>query len=101
MKLSNAQQKVISAAQADIDLARQNEYREWFMITQASSTRNVEEKINEGYLKEYWEQKRKAIVLTHCSSKTLAKLEEYGLIKIIKDSNGQNYGIDVIQLLNY
>jgi len=53
------------------------------------------------YLKKYWEEHRNGIVLTHCNSRTLAKLEEYGLIKIIEDSNGEQFGIDTVQVLNY
>ena len=52
-------------------------------------------------MKKYWEEHRNGIVLTHCNTKTLQKLESYGLIEIIYDSTGEDFGIDTIKVLNY
>ena len=102
MKLSKAQQEVMEKAKREVDQARELDYPEWLRATSKSIRADaIDRLIAEGYLKEYWEAHRRGEVLTHCNSKTLKKLEEYGLIEIIEDSNGQNYGIDTIKVLNY
>ena len=101
MKLSNAQQKIMDKAKADIDFARKTDYPEWLGKNSCVREDAFEKAVEEGYLKEYWEAERRAEVLTHCNTKTLRKLVEYGLIEIIEDSTGENYGIDTIKVLNY
>ena len=123
MKLSKAQAKVMEKAKRDIDRARSMDYPEWLMDTHDYyrvpkwatdetspyyNPRLVEhyrKKFDEAVAKEewkdYWERERNGVVLTRCNSKTLKKLEEYGLIKIIYDSNGESLGIDTVQILNY
>ena len=103
MKLTPAQEKVLTQAKSDIDLARILEYPEWMRETCKNFRPEVvEEDIAENRMKNYWEEHRNAIVLAHCNSKTLEKLEKLGLIEIIYDSkNEKGYGIDHIRILNY
>lgn len=104
MKLSNAQEKVMMKAKKDIDMARSMEYAEWLKETHSFYQTHedaYQKAMSEGYLKEYWEDGRKGIVLASCNSRTLAKLEEMGLIEIVYDSNGETFGIDTIKVLNY
>lgn len=111
MKLSEAQTRVIEKAKRDIDMAREcATYEEYFMKYEAphcNAAYNTPEKFKArdidswNYYKKYWEEHKDGIVLTHCNSRTLVKLEQYGLIEIITDSNGQEYGIDKIKVLNY
>lgn len=101
-KLSAAQQKVLDDAKREVDQARELDYPEWLRATSKSIRADaIDRMIAEGYLKEYWEAHRRGEVLTHCNSKTLYKLAEYGLVEIIEDSTGQDYGIDTIKVLNY
>lgn len=110
-KLSKAQEKVLNEAKAKIDLARKYDtFEEYFDNTKASyfpmycnTAQKCKENNPENFemYKEWWEKEREAIVLTSCNSRTLVKLQEFGLIEIIKDSNGQVYGIDTIKVLNY
>ena len=100
-KLSKAQQEVMDKAKKDIDDARKMEYPEW-LISHVNIRKNSLEKcVAEGYLKDSWEERRNGFALTMCNSRTLKKLEEFGLIEIIEDTNGQHCGIDVIKVLNY
>lgn len=123
MKLSKAQAEVLEQAHKDIDKARSMDYPEWLMATNhyyqipkwaedetsphynpslVEHLRNkFAEAIEREELKDYWQRERNGIVLTRCNSKTIKKLEEYGLVKIIYDSNGESYGIDTVQILNY
>ena len=124
-KLSKAQQKVMDDAKAKIDFARTHTLREWAQ----KKTRNTEEKIawrvercaNYGctaeemrqglekeisdYMKNYskcYENEKNAIVYTsEVNSRTLEKLESFGMIEIIYDSKGQTFGIDTIKVVNY
>ena len=100
-KLSKAQQKVMDEAKRDIDEARKMDYPEWLASHSSIRESSLAKCIAEGYLKESWEEHRNGIVLTHCNSKTLIKLEELGLIEIIEDSKGRSYGIDTVKVLNY
>ena len=113
MKLSKAQAEVMNKAKEAIDLARSLDYPEWLRTTvhcyQAPDWADEELKehvdkrwkkaVEEKYLYEYWENARNSIVLTHCNSRTLKKLESYGLIEIIKDSTGEDFGIDTVKVL--
>jgi len=115
MKLTKAQEKVITKAKADIDRARTLSYPEWiktqnsYFVTREEDPEETKQIINaalqkaidEKYLYDYWENGRKGVVCMHCNTRTLKKLEEYGIIEIIEDSTGQSFGIDVIKLLNY
>lgn len=109
VKLSDAQQAVMNKAHEDIRRAREcATVEEWFNKYRAMYyTRVTMEEFRDND-PEYWEKivvssynrNRSGVVLTQCSSKTLAKLEKLGLIEIIKDSNGQHYGIDVVRVLD-
>lgn len=111
MKLSKAQAEVLETAKREIDGARRCEtFDEYFVNNEArgfNSSCNTPEKYKAKYpedweeLKKYWESKKNGIVLTHCNSKTIQKLEKLGLIEIIEDSCGQYFGIDKIKVLNY
>ena len=124
MKLSKAQIEVMNTAKAEIDYARSHSLREWaekeealdegcydriienasdYGSTKEEMKKRLDERIENranGY-KEYYENEKNGIVLTHCNSRTLEKLESLGLIEIIYDSNGSDYGIDEIKVLNY
>lgn len=105
MKLTAAQEKVLIEARAKIDAARKYDYAEWFRRTQAKYYREdyIEKAISENYLKKNWEAEKQGLVLTHCNSRTLEKLQMLGLIEILYDSkyDGHSYGIDTIKILNY
>ena len=104
MKLSKAQMEVMADAKRQIDEARSMDYPEWLKHGNDYYEDHEDawkKAIAEGRFKKYWENKRNGIALTHCNSRTLEKLEEYGLIKIIEDSKGEQFGIDTVQVLNY
>lgn len=110
-KLSKAQQEVLTRAKEEIDHARKFDTFEEFCKSKEISKhivwylREDEEKFKKSESYEIWlsayNERRNAIVLTHCNSKTLEKLESYGLIEILHDSTGETYGIDKIKILNY
>jgi len=103
-KLSKAQQAVMDMAKKNIDKARTMDYPEWLKDMNSYYDNHedaLKEAVAKGRYKDYWMDGRNGIVLTHCNSRTLIKLEEMGLIEIIEDSNGQPYGIDKIKVLNY
>ena len=102
-KLSKAQEQVMKDAYKDIDKARSMTYPEWFKETQSHGLREnaIPRYIENEYLKEYWEDARNGIVLTHCNSRTIRKLAELGLVEIVRDSSGESFGIDTIKILNY
>lgn len=121
MKLSKAQATVMEQAKKEIDYARTHDFLHWYA---RSTNRDLEtdwdaypnpylsnesvlketieyaSKADEGWHKRYEEQKE-GVVLTMCNSRTLAKLEEMGLIEILHDSKGTSYGIDTVKVLNY
>jgi len=104
MKLSKAQEKVMEDAKKQIDEARSMDYPEWLKHGNGYYEDHEDawnKAVAKCYLKKYWEEHRNGIALTHCNSRTLAKLEEYGLVKIIEDSKGEQFGIDTVQILNY
>lgn len=110
IKLTPAQQKVMDRAYKDIDDARNNDFYGWFNIgyNNTLTKEEIDERVerwnnryNDNYHHETYENRKKGIVLTHCNTKTLRKLEEMGLIKIIEDSTGTQFGLDVVQVLNY
>lgn len=124
MKLSKAQNEVFEKAKNDIDFARSHTIREWAQketgytddviedlvsryyqyVSTPEEMREICENRIQHYIEsvgKYYEDKKNGIVLTMCNSRTLKKLEEYGLIKIIEDSNGSHFGIDTVKVLNY
>ena len=125
MKLSKAQEQVIDKAKAEIDRARKFTLTEWAAykknydseikiehivsiyirngLTPEQARARIDQEIAEyaDTYKEYYENERNGIVLTHCNSRTLKKLEELGLIEILFDSTNTHFGIDTIKLLNY
>lgn len=117
-KLSNAQQKVLDEAKADIDEARQNNYYDWVRIhgymrwngklvsdftDEEIDAMDADENAKRYNVRdrERYENIKNGIVRCHTSSKTIQKLEKLGLIEIIRDSNGEWYGLDTIKILNY
>lgn len=116
IKLSNAQTKVLKDAQIHIDFARTHTFYDWVrkttpsgfdFLTDEQIDKEFARRESEGWndskakrIKEY-ENEKSGITLTYCNSRTLEKLQELGLIKIIYDSNGEKFGIDRIKLLNY
>lgn len=125
VKLTAAQQKVMDIAKQEIDNARNHTIEQWacrsvefeYEIEDCRIVKNAEsyglnhdkavERVKERITKyiekmgKYYYNECQGIVLTRCSSKTLEKLEQYGLIEIIEDSKGQYMGIDVVKVLNY
>ena len=109
IKLSVAQQKVMDQAHSDIYKAREcATAEEWFTKYKAFRYGNCTPEEFKTNNPEYWAEVIvksynrgcNGIVLTHCSSKTIAKLEKLGLIEIIHNSCGTNYGIDVVKVLD-
>jgi len=119
MKLSKAQAEVLEDAKKRIDFARSNSFFDWYMPTASNYiVKNIHtpdelddylsSRIGRGgfTMKELsmanYEMLRNGIdYLCHANSKTILKLEELGLIEVLKDSNGEHYGLDVIKILNY
>ncbi len=104
MKLSKAQQTVLNKAKQDIDNARSKDVAQWYKEHVAGvQWLSYEKLLNDD--KQYWKNKHvqrcEGIVLTSCNSRTLAKLQQYGLIEIIRDSNGERSGLDLIKVLDY
>ena len=123
-RLTKAQNEIMTEAKSKIDFARTHSLREWaqkqtgytdekieFMVercgmyhsTPEGMRSDLEDRINryaEDYSKTYYNNQN-GIVLIHCNSKSMKKLEEYGLIEILYDSTGSNFGIDTIKVLNY
>lgn len=115
MKLSKIQESVLREAKAEIDKAREfNTFEEYFEKYEAPGLYDAIKK-PEDYIRirkngaeewksmvSHWEEKRRGIVWTKCNSRTLYKLEEYGLIEIIVDGKNRAYsGMDTIRVLNY
>ena len=123
-KLSKAQQAIIDEAKKDIDYAREHDFIHWIAkgsgyaleedwdnhpnphLTNESVRKMAEstvewDKARGGWYAKRYEEEKSGIVLTYCNSRTLKKLEEYGLIEIVYDSTGQLHGIDHVKLLNY
>lgn len=122
MKLSKAQQKVMDHLKEQIDYARNNDYMHFFAkcisypleknydeipnphLTNEGVLKQVKESMElekYAFLKDAYEERLNGIALVTCNSRTLYKLVEYGLIEIVKDSNGESYGIDKVKVLNY
>lgn len=124
MKLSSAQIQVLKEAQEMINIAKENDYPEWLMLVSSptdwreesfahwkdreaaqrvieKNKAKWEECINRNYLKNVWEDARNNIAVVHTSSRSLYALEKLGYIKIISDTNGQQFGVDKIKLLKF
>lgn len=108
MKLSKTQEQVLAQAKKDIDEARNLSYPEWlkagnsfYQCGNEYHQKCYREAVEREEMKHYWEDHRNGIVLTHCNTKTLQKLESCGLIEIVRDSTGEYFGIDTIKVLNY
>lgn len=108
MKLSKAQQEVLETAKRNIDKARTYDYPEWLKKINpfydggtAYQQKCYEEALAREELKDSWENDRKGIVLTHCSSHTIRALERLGFIEIIEDSVETNGCVDIVKVLNY
>lgn len=121
MKLSKAQAEVMEQAKKDIDYARSHDFLHWISkahgydldvdwdshpnkhLTNARVLADAEEYVRKdtGWWRNRYEAERAGEVLTHCNSKTLAKLEQMGLVEIVFDSKGTSYGIDHVRVLNY
>jgi rhamnose utilization protein RhaD (predicted bifunctional aldolase and dehydrogenase) len=123
-RLTKAQDKIMTEAKSMIDFARTHTLREWaqkqtgytdeqiegmvercelYHSTPERMRADLNERINryaEDYSESYYNNQN-SIVLIYCNSKSLKKLEEYGLIEILYDSTGSSYGLDTIKVLNY
>lgn len=102
VKLSKAQEKVMEKAYEKINRAREcKDYEEYVMKKTSFSEAGKLEEIKERRYEEYYKMELEGIVLIQCNSKTLRKLEELGLVKILYDSTGSHFGIDTVKVLNY
>ena len=112
MRLSKAQQAVMDAAKSKIDFARSANYYDWIRRAYFTYKEVTDDQVLEiiehdkkifgyDYCAKNFEEEKNGITIVQCNSKTLYKLQEYGLIEIIKDSKGQTCGIDTIKVLNY
>ena len=103
-KLTKTQIEVLEYAKKKIDKARTLTYREW-LIDMNSYYLYHEDALEDSIYKQeyanYYEDAKNGIVLTHCNSRTLKKLESLGYIEIIEDSTGERIGIDTVKVLNY
>lgn len=124
MKLTKAQDEIMTRAKGKIDFARAHTPTEWAQKKKGYNAESIERMIRncglyrqtpEGmrasieqeiqryadeYI-EYYHEEQNGIVSITCNSKPLKKLEEYGLIEIIYDSTGTSFGLDTIKVLNY
>ena len=112
MKLSKAQNEVMTMAKKQIDEARKYDYPEWLKETnswyqvdeneseeyKAFKEKAYRDAVNEGHHKEYWEMARNGIGIVNCNSRTIQTLEKLGLIEIIEDGRSHT---DLIKVLNY
>jgi len=122
-KLSKAQQAVYDQIIYEVRRARSLEYPAWLVETdhffqipawmtdptsesynpRAAEYRRekLKKAIADEYMKKYYDDERRGIVLTSCNSRTLEKLQEYGLIEILYDSKGEKCGcaIDRVKLV--
>lgn len=113
MKLSKAQKAVLDNAKSRIDFAREAKYFDWvkkgFLPYKKNATdadvldliEHDKKIFGYDYIAKKYEEEKSGITLAQCNSKTLYKLQEFGLIEIIEDSKGQTCGIDTIKVLNY
>lgn len=115
MKLSKAQQEILEQAKKDIDEARNSTFIQWYRnnvatanyITEMTDS-ELEEHLNKPenrdkmihFVAMYMDRKC-GVVLARANTRSLRKLQEHGLIKIIRDSTGTSYGIDKVLVLNY
>ena len=112
MKLSKAQQQVMDYAKEKIDRARSyTEFEAYFdevhgkhfngMFNSAEKFKANDPKGFEWW-RNLWEEEKNATVITgNVNSRTLYKLQELGLIKIIEDGKNKSSGTDRIQILNH
>ena len=111
MKLSKAQERVMQDAKQKIDNARACETFEEYFTKHIAPYNNGAWKTIESYQTkdpealahhiQFWNNEKDGTVLCEADSRTIRKLEELGLIKIIYDSTGDALGSDTIKLLNY
>ena len=100
-KLSNAQVAVIEQAKKDIDKARNLSFEDWCKTFCRYEMYLSEYLESEWWLNRYNKDKAGTVLVSDVNSRTLIKLEQLGMIKIVYDSNGTHSGIDEITLLNY
>jgi hypothetical protein len=110
MKLSKAQTEVMEEAKANIDKTRALSFYEWYRIhfhgngeTDAQIDEEIarDEKAHpfmKGWYHNMYENERNGITLVTANTRTLKKLEEMGLIELVK--NGGSYP-DHIKVINY
>lgn len=112
MKLSKVQKELMNKMREWIDRAREfetyDEYFEKYEAPHKQSAYDTPEKYKSKspddwkWYEETWQKKRNGIVYIHCNSRTLYKLQEFGLIELIHDSkNDGGCGIDTVKVLNY
>lgn len=110
MKMTKAQQKVYDEICKEITESQEcDTFAEYFekhiSPTMFDSLKTLEKykAFNPmGYkvLNRRWQEAKNGIALTHTNSKTLYKLEEYGLIEILHDSkNDRGYAVDRVRLI--
>lgn len=106
MKLSKTQVEIMETAKSMINEAREFETFDEYLINTAWLIKEngwTVERYKKNFVKAeaIWNDLRKGVARVHCNSKSLKKLEEYGLVEILYDSTGENMGTDIIKVLNY
>ena len=107
-KLTATMEKVLNKIREDIRIAKSyDNYEDYYNEVEAkyyneryNNYRKVLERYGEAEAnsyKKYWENRRKNITLTSCSSATLRALEERGYIRIIEDGGRWTDRVELIE----
>lgn len=106
-RLSKTQIEVLEGAKRAIDFARTHTFEEWFEETthhtiESQKNYNPEDfdEIIADFQKTY-EERKNGFVYTYCSGATLQKLQNCGLIEIVKDTTNTKRSHDTVKVLNY
>ena len=108
MKLTKAQQEVLTDAKQSIDMARSYEtYEEYEYNTNhfwrgrytfEEAKELIKRNDESGFYRGWYEKRRRGITLVTANTKTITKLAEYGLIEVINE--GRTYP-DTIRVIGY
>jgi len=113
VKLSKVQQKLLDDAKARIEFARTHNFYDWMRknisrVDDSTTDEQIEMMIErevelgyENWYTEAYEETKNGVTYMSCNSRSLHKLEELGLIEILRDSTGETYGLDSVKVLNY
>lgn len=102
----------MNKAYKDIDNARNAEdIVEWYRTCVSASwvreiphdelAKKLEERDENGWWKNHYEELLQGIVYTHANGRSLYRLRDLGLIEIIDDQTGLHWMYDTVKILNY